>query len=109
MVLTYLVFEYLEGQTVADRISDKGRSQYNQALDYATQMERLRSKSCSLQGITHRDEMPNNVMLTRSGAKLIDVSRACDFSMAAIAEAALLKRHHGKAGEAAAADWGGMP
>ena len=77
----YLVFEYLEGQTVAEHLR-KGPIPIDQALKYAAQigdaiqaMHRLR--------ITHRDVSINNVMLTESTAKLIDFGYAVDFDMVA--------------------------
>ena len=77
----YLVFEYLEGQTVAEYLR-KGPIPIDQVLKYAAQisdaiqaMHRLR--------ITHRDVSINNVMLTGSTAKLIDFGHAVDFDMVA--------------------------
>lgn len=87
--VNYLVFEYLEGQTVAERLRE-GPIPVNQALDYATQIADA-IQVMHHQGITHRDVMSKNVMLTRSGAKLIDFSNARDFSTAAMAEATKLK------------------
>ena len=82
--VNYLVFEYLEGQTVAERLRE-GPIPVNQALEYATQIADA-IQVMHHQGITHGDVMPKNVMLTRSGAKLIDFSNARDFSMAAAAK-----------------------
>ena len=75
----YLVFEYLEGQTVAERLR-KGPIPIDRVLKYAAQigdaiqaMHRLR--------ITHRDVSIHNVMLTGSTAKLIDFGYAFDFGV----------------------------
>ena len=85
----YLVFEYLEGQTVAEHLR-KGPIPIDQVLKYAAQigdaiqaMHRLR--------ITHGDVSKNNVMLTGSTAKLIDFGYAIDFGMAAMAHAEKVK------------------
>ena len=67
--------ELLEGETLADRLA-KGRaaaradaavrrSQIADALDKAHR-----------QGIVHRDLKPGNVMLTKSGVKLLDFGLA---------------------------------
>jgi len=70
----YLVMEYLDGETLAARLR-KGRLPLNQALEYATQIADALSKA-HRQGIVHRDLKPGNVMLTKSGAKLLDFGLA---------------------------------
>ena len=70
----YLVMEYLDGETLAARLR-KGRLPLQQALDYATQIADALSKA-HRQGIVHRDLKPGNVMLTKSGAKLLDFGLA---------------------------------
>src|SRR6202163_4384857 len=49
----YLVMEYLEGETLADRLA-RGRLPLDQALRYATQIASALDKA-HRQGITHRD------------------------------------------------------
>ena len=74
VTIDYLVMEYLDGETLAARLR-KGRLQPTQALEYATQIADALSKA-HRQRIVHRDLKPGNVMLTKSGAKLLDFGLA---------------------------------
>jgi serine/threonine protein kinase len=64
----YLVMEYLEGETLAQRLL-KGPLAAEQVLQYAIQIADALDKA-HRKGITHRDLKPGNIMLTKSGAKL---------------------------------------
>jgi len=66
----YLVMEYLEGETLADRLQ-KGALPLDRALTYAIEIAGALDKA-HRQGITHRDLKPGNIMLTASGTKLLD-------------------------------------
>ncbi len=72
----FLVMEYLEGETLAERLS-KGALplKLDQALRYAIEIADALDKA-HRQGITHRDLKPGNIMLTKSGAKLLDFGLA---------------------------------
>ncbi len=70
----YLVMEYLEGETLADRLA-KGPVPLEQALRYGVEMCDALDRA-HRQGIVHRDLKPGNVMLTRSGVKLLDFGLA---------------------------------
>ena len=71
---SYLVMEYLEGETLADRLS-KGALPLNQLLKYGIEIcEGL--EQAHKGGVVHRDLKPGNIMLTRSGAKLMDFGLA---------------------------------
>jgi Tol biopolymer transport system component len=70
----YLVMEYLEGETLADRIA-KGPLPVEQALRFGIQIADALDRA-HRQGIVHRDLKPGNVMLTRSGVKLLDFGLA---------------------------------
>jgi Tol biopolymer transport system component len=70
----YLVMEYLEGETLADRLL-KGPLALEQALRYGMQIADALDKA-HRQGIVHRDLKPGNVMLTRTGVKLLDFGLA---------------------------------
>src|SRR5262245_35478427 len=70
----FLVMEYLEGETLASRIS-RGPLPLDEALKVAIEIADALDKAHA-QGVTHRDLKPGNVMLTASGAKLLDFGLA---------------------------------
>ena len=71
---SYLVMEYLEGESLADRLR-KGALPLKQALQFGIEIaEALAAAHRS--GILHRDLKPGNVMLTAGGAKLLDFGLA---------------------------------
>jgi serine/threonine protein kinase len=70
----YLVMEYIEGETLAARLV-KGPLPLDQVLKYAIEIADALGKA-HRQGITHRDLKPGNIMLTKSGAKLLDFGLA---------------------------------
>src|SRR5580700_10404563 len=70
----FLVMEYLEGETLADRLM-KGPLPPEQVLKYGIDIcEGLEKAHKS--GVIHRDLKPGNIMLTKSGAKLMDFGLA---------------------------------
>ena len=70
----FLVMEYLEGETLAERLK-KGPLPIAQVLQYAIEISDALDKA-HRKGITHRDLKPGNIMLTKSGAKLLDFGLA---------------------------------
>src|ERR1051325_8805257 len=66
----YLVMEFLEGESLADRIA-KGPLPLADVLKYGAQIADALD-TAPRSRIIHRDLKPGNVMLTRSGAKLLD-------------------------------------
>ncbi len=68
--IDYLVMEYLEGESVADRVT-RGALPTDQVLRYAIEIADALDKA-HRQGLVHRDLKPGNIMLTKSGAKLLD-------------------------------------
>ena len=72
--IDYLVMEYLEGETLADRLK-KGPLPMEQVLQYAIEISDALDKA-HRKGITHRDLKPGNIMLTKSGTKLLDFGLA---------------------------------
>jgi serine/threonine protein kinase/Tol biopolymer transport system component len=77
----YLVMELLEGETLADRLAN-GALPLDQTLRFGTEIADALDKA-HRQGIVHRDLKPGNVMLTRSGVKLLDFGLAKGLAPAA--------------------------
>ncbi len=70
----FLVMEYLEGETLAQRLM-KGPLPLEQVLQYAIEIADALDKA-HRKGVTHRDLKPGNIMLTKSGTKLLDFGLA---------------------------------
>jgi serine/threonine protein kinase len=78
--IDFLVMEYVEGQSLHDRIPPRGLP-IPEALAYASQIvDALAAAHAS--GIVHRDIKPANVMVTEKGAV-----KVLDFGLAKLAEA----------------------
>ena len=78
---SYLVLEYLEGETLAERLR-KGPLPVEQFLKAGIEIcEGLEKAHRS--GVVHRDLKPGNIMLTKSGTKLMDFGLAKAIPMAA--------------------------
>jgi eukaryotic-like serine/threonine-protein kinase len=72
--IEYLVMEFLEGESLADRLK-KGPLASEELLRVAIQIADALEKAHRA-GVVHRDLKPGNVMLTKSGAKLLDFGLA---------------------------------
>ena len=70
----FLVMEYLEGETLAQRLR-RGALPLQDVLRYAIEIADA-LEHAHRDGIIHRDLKPANIMLTRSGAKLLDFGLA---------------------------------
>src|SRR5689334_5323991 len=78
--IDFLVLEYLEGETLADRLK-KGPLPVDIALRYAIEIAGALDRA-HRHGVVHRDLKPANIMLTKSGTKLLE------FVLAKLKEAA---------------------
>ena len=70
----YLVMECIEGETLAKRL-ERGPLQLEQVLKFGSQIADALDKA-HRSGVVHRDLKPGNIMLTPTGAKLLDFGLA---------------------------------
>ncbi|HSD72533.1 MAG TPA: protein kinase [Thermoanaerobaculia bacterium] len=70
----YLVMEFLEGETLTERLA-RGPLPTQQVLRYGIEIADALDKA-HRQGIVHRDLKTGNVMITKSGVKLVDFGLA---------------------------------
>src|SRR5262249_48260563 len=70
----FLVMEYIEGETAAQRLS-RGAIPVDETLRYAIQISDALDKA-PRQGVIHRDLKPGNIILSKAGAKLLDFGLA---------------------------------
>jgi serine/threonine-protein kinase len=76
----YIVFEYVEGETLKDRIRRLGRLPVDEAIAYAIEIARALGAAHG-RGIVHRDVKPQNVLIDEEGtAKVTDfgIARSLD-------------------------------
>ena len=72
--MDYLVMECLEGETLAKRL-EKGPLPLDQVFKFGGQIADALDKA-HRSGVVHRDLKPGNIMLTPTGAKLLDFGLA---------------------------------
>jgi len=72
--IDYLVMELLEGDTLAQRLK-RGALPLSKMLEAATEIASALTAAHAA-GILHRDLKPGNIMLTKSGAKLLNFGLA---------------------------------
>jgi serine/threonine protein kinase len=66
----YLVMELIDGETLAARLK-RGKLSIEQSIRYAAQIAGALS-AAHAKGIVHRDLKPGNVMIAKSGVKVLD-------------------------------------
>jgi len=81
----FLVLEYLEGETLTGRL-ERGALPFELAITIATQIADALDKAHRA-GVVHRDVKPGNIILTKSGAKLLD------FGLAKVQASAFAQAH----------------
>jgi tetratricopeptide (TPR) repeat protein len=89
--IDYLVMQYLEGETLAERLR-QGPVPIDDAIRFATEIASALAAAHE-HGIVHRDLKPGNVMLTATGAKLLDFGLAVARSTYSEAPTALESDH----------------
>jgi eukaryotic-like serine/threonine-protein kinase len=68
----YIVFEFVEGETLKERIRELGRLPVDESIAYAIEIARALG-SAHTHGIVHRDVKPQNVLIDEEGsAKVTD-------------------------------------
>ena len=72
--IDFLVMEYLEGETLAQRLA-KGPLPLDHALRTANEIAGALAHA-HRHGVVHRDLKPGNIMLTKAGAKVLDFGLA---------------------------------
>jgi tetratricopeptide (TPR) repeat protein/predicted Ser/Thr protein kinase len=70
----FLVMEFIEGETLAQRLS-RGKLSTEENLQYGGQIVGALA-AAHAKGIIHRDLKPGNIMLTKSGVKVLDFGLA---------------------------------
>ena len=90
----FMVMEYLEGETLADRVA-KGPLPVDEALRYGIEVADALHRAHRA-GVVHRDVKPGNIIITKDGTKLLD------FGLARKGEAA--RRNLGEGGSSAATE-----
>ena len=79
----FLVMEFIEGETLADRL-ERGAMPVLELIRTGSEIADALDKAHRA-GIVHRDLKPGNVMLTKTGAKLLDFGLAKPAALGAVA------------------------
>ncbi|HKD02171.1 MAG TPA: protein kinase [Terriglobales bacterium] len=80
--IDYLVMEFLEGETLQQRLL-RGPLPVKQAVEYGIEIAGALERAHQA-GIVHRDLKPGNVMVIKSGAKLLDFGLAKPVTIAGL-------------------------
>jgi serine/threonine protein kinase/Tol biopolymer transport system component len=77
----YLVMEHIDGETLEKRL-ERGPLPVARAIEYSIQIVDALARAHRL-GVIHRDLKPGNIMLTKSGVKVLDFGLAARYTPAA--------------------------
>ncbi|HEV2113141.1 MAG TPA: protein kinase, partial [Terriglobales bacterium] len=83
----YLVLELVEGESLAERLT-RGPLPVEQAMAYGIQIAEA-LEAAHKKGVLHRDLKPGNIMVTKSGLKLLDFGLAKPMAVANMASSAM--------------------
>src|SRR5712692_3020422 len=86
----YIVMELLDGESLADRLT-KGPLPLREVLKYGVQIAEALGKA-HREGVIHRDLKPGNIMITKSGSKLLDFGLAKSAVVAAAPDGATAQK-----------------
>lgn len=78
--ISYIAMEYVDGQTLKEIITEKGKLRQEEAIHYALQILAALGQAHQ-RGIIHRDIKPQNMMVTRNGQL-----KVTDFGIAGVAD-----------------------
>ena len=90
----YMILEYLEGETIAQRISRKGRFTLDETLRII-EMATSALEAVHARGIVHRDLKPQNLFLTKRG-KRDDFLKVLDFGISKVLHDSSLATQEGQ-------------
>ena len=75
----YIVFEFIEGTNLRQRVDERGPSTVGEAVDVTLQIAQALVHAAE-RGVVHRDIKPSNIIITPQGrAKLVDMGLARRF------------------------------
>jgi len=80
----YFVMEYLQGESLSDRLRRENRLNAGSALSITAQIADALNASHE-QGIIHRDLKPENIFLSKQGG-IVDYPKVLDFGLAKVTE-----------------------